>query len=281
MIADLHTHSTASDGSDSPARVVELAMQAGLGAVALTDHDTQEGVDEAQSAARQTRIDVIPGVELSLRYEGGGMHLIVLWLTPGRGPLQDRLRGLQDGRGTRNERIVALLADAGMPITIEEVLDEAGGGTVGRPHIAAVMMRRGYVPDIRTAFDVWLGAGKPAYAGRDRLDPEDAISLARESGAVPVLAHPHTLGITTASAMADLLARLKRAGLVGLEAHYSSYRAHERAGYADLASRFELLPSGGSDYHGTYKPGLSIGSGYGDLVVPGDLMERLGDRAGR
>lgn len=280
MITDLHTHSTASDGSDAPARVIELAVEAGLGAVALTDHDTQEGVGEAQSAATRAGIELIPGVELSLQSDGGGMHLIVLWLRPGPGPLQDRLQGLQDGRGTRNERIVELLAESGVPITIDEVLEEAGGGTVGRPHIAAVMMRHGYVADIRSAFDEWLGAGKPAYVGRDRLDPEEAISLARESGAVPVLAHPHTLGITTASAMSDLLTRLKRAGLVGLEGLYSSYRAHERAGYADLARRFELLPSGGSDYHGTYKPGLSIGSGYGDLVVPGDLLESLRARVG-
>ncbi len=281
MTIDLHTHSTASDGSDSPSRVVDLAVEAGLRALALTDHDTQEGIAEAQAAARDAGILLIPGVELSLQFDSGGMHLIVLWLQPGMGPLQDRLQGLQDGRGTRNERIVDLLVAAGMPMTIEEVLDEAGGGTVGRPHIAAVMMRHGYVPDIRTAFDEWLGAGKPAYAGRDRLAPEEAISLARESGAVPVLAHPHTLGITTASEMSDLLTRLRRAGLIGLEAHYSSYRAHERAGYADLARRFDLIPSGGSDYHGTYKPGLSIGSGYGDLAIPGDLMDRLSDRVGR
>lgn len=280
MTIDLHTHSTASDGSDPPSRVVDLAVEAGLRALALTDHDTQEGIAEAQAAARDAEILLIPGVELSLQFDAGGMHLIVLWLQPGRGPLQDRLQGLQEGRGTRNERIVDLLVAAGMPMTIEEVLDEAGGGTVGRPHIAAVMMRRGYVPDIRTAFDQWLGAGKPAYAGRDRLDPEEAISLARESGAVPVLAHPHTLGITTASAMSDLLTRLRRAGLIGLEAQYSSYRAHERAGYADLARRFDLIPSGGSDYHGTYKPGLSIGSGYGDLAVPGELIDRLSDRVG-
>ncbi|HXV71434.1 MAG TPA: PHP domain-containing protein [Acidimicrobiia bacterium] len=280
MNIDLHVHSTASDGSDSPRRVVELAAETGLDVIALTDHDTQEGVDEALTGARRMGIEVIPGVELSLQFDDGGMHLIVLWLQPGRGPLQDRLEGLQHGRGARNERIVELLEDAGLPLTIEEVLEEARGGTVGRPHIAAVMMKRGYVPDIRTAFDLWLGAGKPAYVGRDRLYPEEAISLARESGGVPVLAHPHTLGITTASAMADVLDRLRHAGLIGLEAHYSTYRAHERAGYADLARRFDLLPSGGSDYHGTYKPGLSIGSGYGDLVVRGDLLEALRDRAG-
>lgn len=281
MIIDLHTHSTASDGSDSPARVVELAVEAGIGTLALTDHDTQEGLAEAEMAAARSAIELIPGVELSLQFDTGGMHLIVLWLEPGRGPLQDRLQGLQDGRGSRNEQIVELLVTAGMPLTIDEVLEEAGGGTVGRPHIAAVMMRRGYVPDIRTAFDVWLGAGRPAYVGRLRLGPDEAISLARQSGAVPVLAHPHTLGITTAPAMAELLTELKRSGLVGLEAHYSSYRAHERAGYADLARRFELLSSGGSDYHGSYKPGLSIGTGYGDLAVPGELVDRLRDEVDR
>lgn len=281
MIVDLHTHSTASDGSETPAAVVALAQDAGLGAVALTDHDTLEGIDEAREAAGHIDIELIPGIELSLKYDRDGMHLLVLWLEPGQGPLQDRLRGLQAGRGVRNEQIVDRLRGAGIDISIEEVLEEAGPGSVGRPHIAAVMMAKGYVPDIRTAFDEWLGSGKPGYVGRERLEPEEALALARESGAVPVLAHPHTLGLTTASAMADLLTRLGRAGLVGLEAFYSSYRRHEREGYADLARRFGLVPSGGSDFHGRYKPGLEIGSGYGDLVVDGSVLEELREHAGR
>lgn len=279
MIVDLHTHSTASDGSETPARVVQLAKEAGLSAFALTDHDTQEGIAAAREAAISADIDLVSGVELSLDYDAGGLHLLVLWLEPGPGPLQDRLQDLQSGRGVRNEEIVARLNDAGMALTIEEVLEEAGGGTVGRPHIAAVMMAKGYVPDIRAAFDEWLGAGKPGYVGRTRLEPEEAIGLARESGAVPVLAHPHTLGITTASAMADLLTRLTGAGLIGLEAIYSSYRRHERAGYADLARRFGLVPSGGSDFHGSYKPDLEIGSGHGDLVVDGSVLEQLREHA--
>lgn len=281
MIVDLHTHSTASDGSETPAAVVALAQAAGLGAVALTDHDTLEGIDEAREAAGHIDIELIPGIELSLKYDRDGMHLLVLWLEPGKGPLQDRLRGLQAGRDVRNEQIVDRLRGAGIDISIEEVLEEAGPGSVGRPHIAAVMMAKGYVPDIRTAFDEWLGSGKPGYVGRERLEPEEALALARESGAVPVLAHPHTLGLTTASAMADLLTRLGRAGLVGLEAFYSSYRRHEREGYADLARRFGLVPSGGSDFHGRYKPGLEIGSGYGDLVVDGSVLEELREHAGR
>jgi predicted metal-dependent phosphoesterase TrpH len=168
-----------------------------------------------------------------------------------------------------------------MPVTIDEVQEESGGGSVGRPHIAAVMVRHGYVPDIKTAFDLWLGKSRPAYVGRLRLQPEEAIRLARESGAVPVLAHPHTVGITTAEEMASLLKRLRDVGLVGLEAIYSSYHRHEREGYADLARRFGLCVSGGSDYHGDYKPGLALGSGYGDLVVPASLVEELREHASR
>jgi 3',5'-nucleoside bisphosphate phosphatase len=281
MSVDLHTHSTASDGSDPPGRIVELAEQAGLTAVALTDHDTLEGVEAARAVAKTVNVELVPGVELSLNYERGAMHLIVLWLDPGPGPLQDRLAALQAGRTDRNLRMVEILTDLGLPVTIEEVEEEAGGGSVGRPHIAAVMMARGYVPDIRTAFDLWLGKGKPAYVGRPRLDPEEALGLAREAGGVPVLAHPHTLGITTAAEMAALLTRLGGAGLVGLEAYYGGYQRHEMEGYALLGRRFGLIPSGGSDYHGTYKPGLALGSGYGDLAVPDHLLDELREHSGR
>ena len=280
MAVDLHTHSTASDGSDDPATLVELALEIGLPTLALTDHDTQEGVAEARRAASGTDLELIPGTELSLEYDHGGMHLVVLWLEPGTGPLQDRLKGLQNGRSDRNRRIVEILGELSMPIDMADILDESGGGSVGRPHIAAVMVRKGYVSDIATAFDDWLGTGQPAYVGRPRLSPEDGISLARQSGAVPILAHPHTLGINRAAVMADLLTRLTKAGLVGLEAIYSGYQRHEREGYADLARRFGLVPSGGSDYHGTYKPGLELGCGYGDLVVPDSTVDELRSHAG-
>lgn len=279
MSVDLHTHSTASDGSVDPAELVKLAVDAGLKALALTDHDTQEGLPAAHDAALEAGLDLIPGTELSLDHEGGGMHLVALWLNPGAGPLQDRLGSLQEGRSDRNSQIVDRLTSLGMPLTVEEVLEEAGGGTVGRPHIASVMATKGYVPDIKAAFDEWLGNDKPAYVGRARLNPEEAITLTRESGAVPVLAHPHTLGISRAVEMADLLDYLKRCGLVGLEAIYSSYRRHEREGYSDLARRFGLIPSGGSDYHGTYKPGVALGTGYGDLVVPDSVLDELRGQA--
>lgn len=274
MAVDLHTHSTASDGSEGPIALVEMASALGLTALALTDHDTLEGIAEAEAAASTADLELIPGTELSLDHHGA-MHLVVLWLEPGPGPLQDRLASLQHGRHARNLAIVTLLDELGMPVSIDEVMEEAGSGSVGRPHIAAVMMRKGYVESVAEAFDLWLGAGRPAYAGRPRLSPEEAIGLAIDSGGVPVLAHPHTLGINRAEEMADLLDRLRRAGLVGLEAACAGYRRHEREGYADLARRFGLVASGGSDYHGRYKPGLELGTGYGDLVVREMVVDEL------
>jgi predicted metal-dependent phosphoesterase TrpH len=274
MAVDLHTHSTASDGSESPSALVDMAVGLGLSVLALTDHDTLEGISEARDSAERSGINLISGTEISLDYLGG-MHLVVLWLEPGPGPLQDRLGGLQDGRGGRNAAIVEALTDLGMPVTLEEVIEQSGGGSVGRPHIAAVMMRKGYVESVAEAFDLWLGTGRPAYAARPRLSPEEAIGLARDSGGVPVLAHPHTLGINRSHEMADILVRLRSAGLVGLEAMYAAYHRHEREGYADLARRFGLVASGGSDYHGSYKPGLELGTGYGDLVVPDHVVDQL------
>lgn len=275
MAIDLHLHSTASDGSDNPGDLVRRAVEFGLTSMALTDHDTQEGLAEAELAAGRVDIELIPGVELSLEFDGGGMHLLVLWLEPGPGPLQDRLEVLRHGRNRRNAGIVEALNDAGLELSLDEVVARSGGGSVGRPHVAAVMVDKGYVPDMASAFDEWLGRGKPGYVERERLTPADALTLARQSGAVPILAHPHTLGITGARAMSDLLTDLRRHGLVGLEAIYSSYRQHERDGYVDLARRFDLVPSGGSDYHGTFKQGLDLGSGYGDLLVPDRLLDEL------
>lgn len=275
MPVDLHSHSTFSDGSDTPTELIENAARIGLSTLALTDHDTLEGIDEATRAAAVNGVDLIPGTELSLQNKWGGMHLVVLWLGNTEGPLQGRLAELQEGRGSRNQSIVDELTRLGMPVTLSEVEAVAGRGSVGRPHIAEVMVRHGYVPDIKTAFDLWIGNHAPAYAKRKALTPEEGIGLAIDSGAVPILAHPHTLGINRSYEMAEVLDELKSYGLVGLEASYPTYRQHERDGYADLARRFGLIPSGGSDYHGTFKVGLELGIGYGDLVVSESVRDEL------
>lgn len=271
---DLHTHSRASDGSDSPTELVALANRLGLSAIALTDHDTLEGLAEARQAAEAGGIRLIPGCELSCEVDEGTMHLLVYFLDDCPGPLQDRLAGLQAARATRNERIVELLAGAGVEITLDELLVEAGSGSVGRPHFAAILVRKGYVSTIQGAFDVWLAKGRPAYLGRDRLAPSEAIELAHASGALAVLAHPGTLGLAP-SALESFVAGLAEAGLDGLESDYASYSPEERQTYRNLARRHGLTVTGGSDYHGTYKPGISLGTGRGDLAVAGDLLDRL------
>jgi predicted metal-dependent phosphoesterase TrpH len=275
MAVDLHTHSTASDGSDSPAELVRNVAAARITTFALTDHDTIEGLPDATTAADSVGIELIPGVELSLEWAKGGMHLVVLWLEPTPGPLQDRLAGLQASRANRNERMVTLLQEIGMDITLEEIEAESGGGSTGRPHIAAVMVRKGYVPDLPAAFDEYLASGRPAYLGRDRLGPEEAIGLARASGAVPVLAHPHTLGIDNRLEMAELMERLVAAGLIGIECHYGTYDQPGRAGLLAMAARFGLLPSGGSDYHGSYKADVALGVGRAGIPVPDSVVDDL------
>lgn len=275
MAVDLHTHSTASDGSDPPGRLVLRAAELGLAALALTDHDTLAGIPEAREAAARTGVLLVPGVELSVAWDRGTMHLVVLWLEPGPGPLQDRLESLRRSRDDRNRRILTRLAELGMEVSADELAAEAGSGSVGRPHIAALLVRKGYAADIGAAFDEYLARGKPAYVERDRLTPEEAIDLARRSGAVPVLAHPHTLGVENRGEMAAVLGRLVTAGLVGMECHYGTYDAEERAGMVALARRFGLVPSGGSDYHGTYKPGVLLGTGAVGLPVPDEVLEEL------
>lgn len=277
MAVDLHTHSTASDGSDSPSLLVRRAAESSLTGLALTDHDTLVGIPEAAAAADGLGLRLVPGVELSLEWDKGGMHLLVLWLEPGSGPLQDRLRSIQDSRANRNTRMVARLQELGMDITEDELNAESGGGSTGRPHFAALMVRKGYVADLDSAFDLYLASGRPAYLGRDRLGPEEAVGLAVASGGVPVLAHPHTLGIDNRFAMSDLLNRLRDAGLIGVECHYGSYNAAGRAGLVAMARRFGLIPAGGSDYHGDYKPDVALGGGRVGIGVPDEVLDELAD----
>lgn len=277
---DLHAHSTASDGSDTPGELVELAARVGLSGVALTDHDTIEGLSEAQQVAEEQGVRLVPACELSCEIPHGTMHLLVYFLDDGPGPLQDRLAALQHGRSTRNEQIVELLQANGLGITLEEILAEAGGGSVGRPHFAAVMVRKGYVPSIQEAFDVWLAKGRPAYLGRDRLTPEEAVSLAHASGALAVLAHPTSLELGP-EPLEKFVAYLSDLGLDGIESEYGRFSPDERAGYRRLAERHGLCPTGGSDYHGRYKPDLALGTGYGDLAVPDEFLQELEGRLQR
>lgn len=274
MAVDLHLHSTFSDGTEIPESIVAMARQAGLSAIALTDHDNLDGIDRAAGACADAGIDFIPGTELSVDWNGTAMHLLVYFLEPGAGPLQHKLAAIQRGRSDRNERIAARLQELGFDIEYGEVVAEAGGTGIGRPHFAAVLVRKGYAADISDAFDRYLATGRPAYLARDRLEAVEAIDLARASGAVPVIAHPHTLGVAAADYRSAFMG-LTDAGLGGIEAHYSEYDPALRAHLAELCSSLGIAATGGSDYHGTYKPALSVGTGRGDLAVPDTAVAAL------
>ena len=271
---DLHTHSIASDGSDEPAALMAIAASSGMSAVALTDHDTIEGLAEARAAASEVGVRLVQGCELSCEVGTATMHLLVYFLEDGPGPLQDRLSGLQAARADRNRRIVSVLQDHGLDVTLDEIAAEAGGGSVGRPHVAGVLLRKGYVSSIQEAFDVWLAKGRPAYLDRDRLLPAEAIALAHASGAVTVLAHPTSLGYE-GPALEQFVAGLAADGLDGMECEYGRYTPELRAALRAMADRLDLAVTGGSDYHGRYKPDLALGSGLGDLAVPDSLLDAL------
>jgi len=274
LAVDLHLHSRCSDGTDSPAEVVRLAAAAGLTALALTDHDTLEGIGEATEAANDLGIDLIPGTELSVDWPTGTMHMLVYHLTPGDGPLQARLAGLRTARDGRNQVILERLAADGIDIPYEAVLEESGGGVVGRPHIAALLVAGGHADSIPDAFDRFLATGRSAYVDRDRLTAVEAIGLARASGAVPVIAHPHTLGVASED-YAAAFTELADAGLGGIESYYAEYPPELRAHLVDLCATLGLIATGGSDYHGRYKPNLAVGTGRGDLSVPDETVAAL------
>jgi 3',5'-nucleoside bisphosphate phosphatase len=275
---DLHTHSTASDGSDPPQRIPELAHAAGCAAVALTDHDRLDGLDAAEGRARELGVGFVRGCEISCEVPKGTMHVLIYFVAGDGGALGDELRRLQQARDDRNERMLRRLSDElGLPVTLEEVEEEAKGSGIGRPHVAAVLVRKGVVGSIQEAFDRYLAKGQPGYVEKVRLYPAEAIRIARQSGAVPVLAHPLSLGLEPGP-LEGLVDELAAEGLAGIEAIYGRYSPEERAGLADLAKRHGLVATGGSDHHGTYKPDLQVGTGRGDLHVPDETLEELAAR---
>lgn len=274
MAVDLHLHSNCSDGSLTPEEIVAGAVAAGLTGMALTDHDTLEGLAIAAETARQTSVRFVGGTELSVLWHEQSMHMLVYFLDPKPGPLQDRLEELRQSRRQRNYQIANKLQELGLDITIEEVTMEAGGGVIGRPHFAGVMIGKGYVANVPEAFDRYLATGRPGYVGRKRLTAEEAIRLSRESGAVPVIAHPHTLSLR-AEEFATGFSDLVGIGLGGIEAYYGEYTPAMRSRIAVICSDLGIVATGGSDYHGRYKPHLAIGTGKGDLRVPDEALEAL------
>jgi predicted metal-dependent phosphoesterase TrpH len=272
---DLHIHSTASDGSLSPVEIIETAKKAGLRAIAITDHDTLEGSAEAMRHQHSSGLEILPGIEISVSFHSGTMHMLGYMIRLDDASFRQSLKAVQGARADRNLRIVKRLQDLGIDISHDEVLEVSGGGQIGRPHIAQVLVRKGVVQTIDEAFNKLLGKGRPTYVERYRLLPGEAIRAILRAGGVPVLAHPFTLNAKTEGDLDRILADLKQAGLKGVEVYYPCHGPELTARYERLAHRHGLLVTGGTDFHGTAKPGVYIGIGRGDLRIPYRLVEEL------
>jgi 3',5'-nucleoside bisphosphate phosphatase len=271
---DLHTHSTASDGLHSPTELVELAARAGLTMIALTDHDSTEGLAEAQAAGTAQGVSVIPGIEINtyLPHGRGEAHVLGYYPDLGSADLQSFLRFLRETREKRGERMVELLRAQGYDITWQRVR-ELAHGAVGRPHVALALMEKGYAESIADAFKRYISPGRPAYVPRFKLAPEDAVRLLRSVRGVPVLAHPMRLyGLED-----DLLPRLMAAGLLGLECYYGDYDEPTVEHLLSLAEQHGLVATGGSDYHGPGVHPTPLGGRY----VPPEAATRLRELADR
>jgi hypothetical protein len=272
---DLHCHSTASDGTLAPAAVVDLAKQQGLTALALTDHDTVAGVPEAAKRAADIGLDFLPGIEISASFpHPGTLHLLGYGIDPLSPALAALSTELIGGRDARNPKIISRLQELGLKITMEEVEAAAGGGVIGRPHIAGVLLKKGYVTSIKQAFNVYLAPGGSAFFDKERLDPADAIRRIRDSGGVTVLAHPSQLRTENAAELDRVVKSLVDQGLSGIETLHSDHTDAQIAGYEALAKKYDLLQTGGSDFHGGTKPTITLGKA-GKRRVPRELFDRL------
>lgn len=280
-LIDLHTHTTYSDGSVNPRELMAIARSKNARAIAVTDHDTVAGIAEAREAADQFGIEFVVGIELSADFSPGTMHILGYCIDEHSAVLIERLDHLRRARENRNPQIATRLQSLGMDIDYDEVAQLAGNQNVGRPHFARLMIEKGYVASIQEAFDRFLKNGAPAYAEKARLSPSDAIELIHSAGGVAVLAHPYQLKIAKSDELDEAILGLMQQGLDGIEAVYSRHTPSQRESYSELASRHCLLVTGGSDFHGSYKPDISIINGLGDLEVTYDLLEAVKSRAAR
>jgi predicted metal-dependent phosphoesterase TrpH len=272
---DLHLHTTASDGVMTPSEIVRYAKSKGLQAIAITDHDTIEGLEEGLSEGRKIGFEVIPGIEISAEHSPGSMHLLGFFIDIHHALLNEKLGYLQKARAERNPKIVEKLNRLGIEVTYEEVLKASGGGQVGRPHIAQVLFEKGYVRSFQEAFERFLGKGAQAYVEKFRFSPKESIHFIREAKGIAVLAHPNTLKMNGYSELENLVLQLIKEGLKGIEVYYPEHNVLEVAKYKALSERHGLLMTGGTDYHGIEKNGLEIGIGRGEMKLPYSIVEEL------
>ncbi len=275
---DLHTHSKHSDGTLSPTELVELAAAEGLCALALTDHDTTSGVEEAADTGARVGVEVIPGCEVSTNYEGRSVHVLAHGVPTGTPEFESFLEGVRASRVERNALMLERLAELDCPLSMDEVESHAEGRIIARPHFAKAMIARGYVPDFRAAFDRYLKDGGPAYVVVDRTPSTAAVAAIRAAGGVATVAHPRQIALESDKAWNEFFGALVDAGLAGIEVGHPSHKPRHRAFFGALADRFDLVPTGGSDFHGANKARIRIGVGNGTIDVRYETWERLAAR---
>lgn len=271
---DLHMHSTFSDGSKTPQQLAQLASDAGLYAVALTDHDTVNGVASFLAACAEVGVKGIPGVEVSADFRYGTMHILGYGVHRSDGTLIEHLQWIRNGREARNEEMLYLIQKQGMHLTWQHVMDEAGEDVIGRVHFAKAMVKAGYVATSKEAFDRFLTKGRPCYAPRRKLLPADCIQLIHNAGGAAVLAHPCTIDLAPASLRAQI-GELVDAGLAGIEVLYPNHDNKMIRRLRRIVKSFRLFETGGTDYHGDATPGIYMGVGAGSMAVPDALAERF------
>ena len=278
ILIDLHCHSTASDGSLSPAQLLHAAQWLRLKALALTDHDTLDGLSEFRQAAQAVEVEAIPGIELAAceaADHNRSYHIIGLYLTGDSTRLRALLAEVIRWREERNLQIIDRLNALGFEITLEDARAQCGGAVLGRPHIAAALVAKGYVAEVHKAFDRLLASGKPGYVRRQVPTPGAAIAAIHSMGGVAVWARPCTLGHVTCLQMRRIAVELKDVGLDGIEAYYPLHTPTQTRTALQIAKECGLLVSGGSDYHGTRFKNVELGIGYGNLEVPDELLEPI------
>jgi hypothetical protein len=271
---DLHIHTTASDGTDTPAQVAEEAARLGLCQIAITDHDTMSGVAEARRAGEKLGLSVVGGIELSTDYRGEELHLLGYYLAPDAPGLLQVMDWNRESRLARNRRMVEKLHEAGCPISLEALEEANPGAVLGRPHIGEALVGCGWADSVGDAFRRYLSPGAPYYLPREKLPFHRGVAGILEAGGLPVLAHPLQYGFPQPE-LEQLTAYAAGLGVVGMEVYYSGYTQEDTARLLALARRHHLLPTGGSDYHGTRKPDIHLGTGTGTLHVPAKLGENL------
>jgi predicted metal-dependent phosphoesterase TrpH len=273
-IIDLHVHTTASDGSLTPREVVRRAKALGLKAIAVTDHDTVAGVEEALEEGILCGLEVIPGIEISVDVTKGTCHLLGYFIDYEDKDLLKRLLFIQRAREERNLKMLQKLKALGIDLTLEEVKAQAKDGQICRPHFALAMIKKGYVSSVDEAFERFLKKGGPAYVEKFRLSPEEAIRMILQSKGIPVLAHPFTLELEKEE-FETFLKELKQHGLKGIEAYYPDHTLEQTEFYERLGKKYGLLITGGTDFHGPPREEIELGKGRGNLSIPYELLLKL------